>query len=477
MLIEILYSLVILFLGIYLCRITILSIHARIHDEQVVKTPVLTDLPIVTVQLPVYNEKEVVERLINAVCSLDYPRNRLQVQVLDDSTDVTTSLIAQCAAKWKEQGVMIEHIRRSDRRGHKAGNLSNALPLAKGEFIAIFDADFIPEREWLLHTLAHFYQPGGERLGLIQTRWSHLNAGDSALTYAQNLAVDQFAIAQSTRSRINLWSSFYGSAGLWRKTCVIEAGGWSADTFSEDLDMAYRAQLCGWKIGYDARVLAAAELPPSMFAYKQQQFFWSKGNIQVVRILWKRMQNAPVSIVQLMDALLFATWPVNYLLLLSLAVVQIVTLSSPISYAGWFDFFALGVVSASVIPPMLDALQGKPQPPLHLLLMTGISVNVTAGLFSGIFSPIREEARATTPRSANANNILFTRTSPLIQTTIIELLLMGSSLFGCLVAFQQGRWWLMILLVNYALGYGWVGVQSISELFQSHFRRQIANAE
>ena len=241
--------------------------------------------------------------------------------------------------------------------------------------------------------------------------------------------------------------------------------------------MAYRAQLCGWKIGYDARVLAAAELPPSMFAYKQQQFFWSKGNIQVVRILWKRMQNAPVSIVQRMDALLFATWPVNYLLLLSLAVVQIVTLSSPISYAGWFDFFALGVVSASVIPPMLDALQGKPQPPLHLLLMTGISVNVTAGLFSGIFSPIREEARATTPRSANANNILFTRTSPLIQTTIIELLLMGSSLFGCLVAFQQGRWWLMILLVNYALGYGWVGVQSISELFQSHFRRQIANAE
>jgi cellulose synthase/poly-beta-1,6-N-acetylglucosamine synthase-like glycosyltransferase len=477
MLIETLYSLVILFLGIYLYRIAGLSIHARIHDQQIVEMPVVTDLPVVTIQLPVYNEKDVVERLINAVCVLDYPRDRLQIQVLDDSTDITTSLIDQCTAKWREQGVMIEHIRRLDRRGHKAGNLANALPLAKGEFIAIFDADFIPEREWLIHTIAHFFRPGGEHLGLVQTRWRHLNADDSALTYAQNLAVDQFAMAQSTRTRINLWSSFYGSAGLWRKVCIVEAGGWSSDTFSEDLDMAYRAQLCGWKIGYDARVLAAAELPPSMLAYKQQQFFWSKGNIQVVRILWDPMQNASVSAIQRLDALLFATWPVNYMLLMALALIQILTLFLPTSYVGLLDFMALCIVSLSTLPTILDSFRGRLQIPVHLLLMTGISVNITAGLFSGVLSPIREEARATTPRSLNGNSRLLIRTSPLIQTTIIELVLMGLSLFGCLVAFQQERWWLMILLVNYVLGYGWVGVQSALELFQSYFRRQIVNAE
>jgi cellulose synthase/poly-beta-1,6-N-acetylglucosamine synthase-like glycosyltransferase len=471
-----LYVLVIVLLGIYLYRITILSIHARMHDQRMVEATVIETFPFVTVHLPVYNEKDVVERLIDAVCSMDYPRDRLQIQVLDDSTDVTTSLIAQCAAKWKERGLMIEHIRRPDRRGHKAGNLAHALPLARGEFIAIFDADFIPAREWLMHTISHFFHPNGERLGLVQTRWSHLNAADSALTYAQDLAVHQFAIAQSTRSRINLWSSFYGSAGLWRKNCLIEAGGWSADTFSEDLDMAYRAQLHGWRIDYDARIFAAAELPPSMLAYKQQQFFWSKGNIQVVRILWKRMQNSTISWLQHMDALLFATWPLNYVLLLSLTFIQILTLFFSISHIKVLDFIALCVVSSSTIPPLMDALQGKPQIPLHLPLMTGISVNMTAGFFSGIFSPIREQARATTPRSANAGRLQLRR-SPLLQTTILELVLTGLCLLGCFIAFQHGRWWLMIVLSGCVLGYGWVGTQSLFEISQAYFHRQIENAD
>ena len=477
MLIEILYFLVILFLGIYMFRITGLSIHARIHDQESTVVPANDDLPVVTVQLPVYNEKDVIERLIDAVCMLNYPQDRLQIQVLDDSTDVTTSLIEQYVAEWRKKGVMIEHVRRSDRRGHKAGNLANALPLAKGEYIAIFDADFMPEPEWLLQTIAHFFQPGGERLGLVQTRWRHLNAGDSALTYAQNLAVDQFAISQSTRTRINLWSSFYGSAGLWRKASIVEVGGWSADTFSEDLDMAYRVQLGGWKIAYDAKVLAAAELPPSMLAYKQQQFFWSKGNIQVVRILWKRLQNAAVSPLQRIDALLFATWPVNYLLLLALALVQIFTLFWTVPNLEWFDFMAICVVASSFIPAIVDTFRGRLQIPVHLLLMVGISVNITAGLFSGLFSPIREEDRATTPRSGQMNSGLLTRTNPLIQTTLIELVLLVLCSLGCFMAFQQGRWWVLIVLINFAQGYGWVGIQSTLELLQSYSRRQIANVE
>lgn len=476
MLIEILYSLVILFLGIYIFRITGLSIHARIHEQKSIAMPAKVDLPVLTIQLPVYNEKDVVERLIDAVCMLNYPHDRLQIQVLDDSTDVTTSLIEQYVAKWRKKGVIIEHVRRSDRRGHKAGNLVNALPLSKGEFIAIFDADFLPEPEWLLHTMAHFFQPGGEHLGLVQTRWKHLNSNDSALTYAQNLAVDQFAIAQSSRVHMNLWSSFYGSAGVWRKACIVEAGGW-ASVISEDLDLAYRAQLCGWKIGYDSRVLAAAELPPSMLAYKQQQYFWSKGNIQVVRILWERMKNAAVSSpLQWIDALLFATWPVNYMLLTALSFVQLLTLFFPVTHIEYLDFMALCVVSASILPPIIDSLMGRLQFPIHLWLMVGISINITDGLFSGMFSPIREEPRGTTPRSASANK-LHVRTSPLIRTTIIELFFWGFSLFGCLIAYQQERWWLLLLLVNFVMGYGWVGMQSAFELFQSYSHRQISNVE
>src|SRR5690349_16584031 len=169
-----------------------LSIHARMRKWESSDVTTGNDLPVVTVQLPVYNEKAVINRLLDAVCSLDYPHDRLQIQVLDDSTDVTTDLISQNIKTWRAHGLEIEHIRRADRRGHKAGNLAHALPLAKGEFIAIFDADFVPAPEWLRNTIRHFLRPGEENLGLVQTRWSNLNANASMLTHAQNMAFDQF---------------------------------------------------------------------------------------------------------------------------------------------------------------------------------------------------------------------------------------------------------------------------------------------
>jgi cellulose synthase/poly-beta-1,6-N-acetylglucosamine synthase-like glycosyltransferase len=463
-----LYILIVCLLGVYLHRIIVLSIHARMRRWENSDGAAVDHLPMVTVQLPVYNEKVVINRLLDAVCSLDYPPDRLQIQVLDDSTDVTTELISQSVKTWRQHGLDIEHVRRADRRGHKAGNLANALPLAKGEFIAIFDADFVPAPEWLRNTIRHFLRPGSERLGLVQTRWSNMNANASMLTYAQNIAFDQFAIAQTTRTRIGLWSSFYGSAGLWRKTCIEEAGGWSSDTFSEDLDMAYRAQLCGWRIGYDATILAAAELPPTMLAYKQQQFFWSKGNIQVVRILWNRLLN--VAMLQRLDAILFSTWPITHVLLLLRLIVQLLTLIWPVPWINQLDFAALIVLSAGFIPTVIDLLRGRFQVPLHLSLGIGISVNVTAGLLAGLFGSIAESPRATTPRSADADAI-SPRGPVLDLVTAIELVLSALAFIGCMAAFQQGRWWLILILLNDVNGYGWVGAQSLLESLKMNFRR------
>lgn len=470
---TVLYILIIGMLSIYLHRVIGLSIHARVRkwqDDGIIGAP---DLPIVTVQLPVYNEKVVIRRLLDAVCSLDYPPDRLQIQVLDDSTDITTELIAQSVDTWCQRGIWIEHVRRSDRRGHKAGNLANALPLADGEFIAIFDADFVPEPAWLRNAVRYFLRPNSEHLGLVQTRWSHLNAGDSLLTYAQNLAIDQFAIAQTTRTRIGLWSSFYGSAGLWRKTCIEEAGGWSSDTFSEDLDMAYRAQLCGWTMGYDSTILAAAELPPSMLAYKQQQFFWSKGNMQVVRILLDRLLNAKIPLLQRLDAILFATWPITHLLLLLRIIVQLLLLIWPVAWINLLDFGALVVLAIGFIPTLIDWLRGRLHVPLHLSLGIGISVNVTAGLLFGLFGPVGEDTRATTPRSAEANTVP-NRGAAVDIITITELVLAVLAITGCIVAFQQGRWWLTLMLLNDAQGYGWVGTQSLWEILKSHSQRVTA---
>lgn len=470
-LLTILYMLIIVFLAIYLYRIVALFIHAQMQKRKDASMPVEADLPTVTVQLPVYNERAVVNDLLDSVSGLDYPHDRLQIQVLDDSTDVTTQMIKQRIEMWKKRGVDIEYVRRMDRRGHKAGNLANALPLARGEFIAIFDADFVPEPAWLRAAVRHFLHPSSERLGLVQTGWRHSNANASLLTYAQNLAVNQFALAQTTRTSMGLWSSFYGSAGLWRKACIEEAGGWSSATFSEDLDIAYRAQLSGWTIGYESAILAAGELPPSMLAYKQQQYFWSKGNIQVSRILWKRLLNVAISPLQRLDAILFSTWPVLYLLFLLCIIVQFLSLVWVPAWVNLLDCIAMVVLSVAFIPTLIDMLRGKFQIPIHLSLGIGMSANITMGLLAGMFGSIGADSRATTPRSADSNTIV-TRGVALDSLTVIELGLAVLALIGCMLAFQQGRLWLILVLVSDIQGLAWVGGQSLWEILKLNSHRE-----
>ncbi|UZH54193.1 glycosyltransferase family 2 protein [Salinimicrobium tongyeongense] len=231
--------------------------------------------PFVTIQLPLYNEKPVVERLLRNIAEIDYPHHKLEVQVLDDSTDDSAELTAQIITELRAEGFPIQHLTRKNRMGFKAGALKAGLDAAKGEFIAIFDSDFLPKPDWLKKTVPYFKN---ERLGVVQTRWGHLNADYSLLTKLQAFLLDyHFILEQTGRNFGKHFINFNGTAGIWRKTCILDAGNWQGDTLTEDLDLSYRAQLKGWKFKYLKEVVTPAELPITIEAARSQQFRWNKG--------------------------------------------------------------------------------------------------------------------------------------------------------------------------------------------------------
>ncbi|WP_070137021.1 cellulose synthase family protein [Crocinitomix algicola] len=263
----------------------------KVFTARKVSTPQKTqhkEKPTVTIQLPVYNEKYVIERLLESAISINYPTNKLQIQLLDDSTDETTEII-QNFIKKRKFNCELEHIRRPDRTGFKAGALSYGLNTAKGEFIAIFDADFIIQQNFLLETIPHF---SNDKIGVVQTKWQHINEDYSLLTRAQAIMLNtHFSIEQLGRSASNAFINFNGTAGVWRKKCIEDAGGWQADTLTEDLDLSYRAQIKKWRFVYKFEVGSPAELPVTFEAFRTQQFRWSKGAAECVNknisLLWK----------------------------------------------------------------------------------------------------------------------------------------------------------------------------------------------
>lgn len=247
-------------------------------------------VPFVTVQLPMYNEMYVAERIIDVVALQEYPKDRFQIQVLDDSTDETVEIVRKKVAEYKALGFDIEHIHRVNRQGYKAGALQDAMPRVKGDFIAIFDADFAPRPDFLRTTMTYFEDP---KVGIVQTRWEHLNADYSFLTKFQALALNvHFTVEQAGRSYGNLLLQFNGTAGVWRKKVIEEAGGWASDTLTEDLDLSFRAQIKGYKIQYLEKLESPAELPVEMNGLKGQQFRWNKGGAQNARKLLKLVWGA-----------------------------------------------------------------------------------------------------------------------------------------------------------------------------------------
>ncbi len=244
-------------------------------------------LPRVTVQLPIFNEMYVANRLIDAVCELDYPRELLQIQVLDDSTDETTEIAELSVRRHAERGFDIQYLHRVDRVGYKAGALEAGLKEASGEFIAIFDADFVPPRDFLLRTIGYFDE---ENVGMVQARWGHLNADYSLLTRIQSILLDaHFVLEHGGRNRAGCFFNFNGTAGVWRRAAIDNAGGWQHDTLTEDLDLSYRAQLKGWRFVFLPDVISPAEVPVEMNSFKSQQHRWAKGSIQTCLKLMPRI--------------------------------------------------------------------------------------------------------------------------------------------------------------------------------------------
>jgi cellulose synthase/poly-beta-1,6-N-acetylglucosamine synthase-like glycosyltransferase len=290
---ELLYAAALLVLAVYgLNSLLLTAVYwlraGPAHQTQVSKGPPAT-FPMVTVQLPIFNERYVVERLLGAVGGLDYPRERLQIQVVDDSTDETRDIVDRVAARMRARGTDIQVRRRPRAAGYKGGALAEAMPTARGEFLAIFDADFLPPADFLTRTLPSFSDP---TVGCVQTRWEHVNAGYSLFTKVQAAGIDgHFIVEQEARNRMGWFIGFNGSAGIWRRSCIESAGGWSGDTLTEDLDLSYRAQLAGWRFAFRTDVTVPGEVPAQMDAYKRQQFRWAKGSVQcamkLLPALWR----------------------------------------------------------------------------------------------------------------------------------------------------------------------------------------------
>ncbi|HEY9165620.1 MAG TPA: cellulose synthase family protein [Candidatus Kryptonia bacterium] len=305
----------------------------KYRNRQISRSAVMTEFPAVTIQLPVYNELYVVNRAIDAVCSLDYPKDKLEIQILDDSTDETSAIISQKVIEKTNQGFDVQHLRRGNRQGYKAGALNYGLLKAKGEFIAIFDADFMPRPDFLRKTFPNFSDP---KVGLVQTRWEHINSDYSLLTRAQAIALDgHFVIEQQVRNKAGFFINFNGTAGIWRRSCIDDAGGWESDTLAEDLDLSYRAQLKGWRFVFMKEYTSPAELPADISGLRSQQFRWTKGAIEAAKKLLPKVWRSPLPLrIKLHSTVhLCASMVYPFVLLIGILQVPIVF----IKHSGQYD--------------------------------------------------------------------------------------------------------------------------------------------
>ena len=280
------------------------------------------EIPKVTIQLPVYNELYVMQRLLDNIAQIDYPKDKLEIQVLDDSTDESFAQTAQHIRELQKTGLDIQHITRKNREGFKAGALKEGLKIAKGEYIAIFDADFLPKKDWLKNTVPYFKDP---EIGVVQTRWSHLNRDYSILTRVQAFALDaHFTLEQVGRNSKGHFINFNGTAGVWRKECILDAGNWEGDTLTEDLDLSYRAQLKMWKFKYLEEVETPAELPMVISAARSQQFRWNKGGAEnFQKMAWRVFKSHDVSFKTKLHSFLHLLNSTMFLNILIVAILSI----------------------------------------------------------------------------------------------------------------------------------------------------------
>lgn len=404
----------------------------------------LVNLPLVTIQLPLYNEKYVACRLIDAICKMDYPQDRLEIQVLDDSEDDSSFAILQAVQMYRLKGFDIHYMTRENRSGFKAGALRMGTQCAKGEFIAIFDADFVPPPEFLKKSLRYFSDP---RIGLVQCRWGHINEKYSTLTEAQALSLDlHFLVEQNAKSFTHLFMNFNGTAGVWRTSCIIDSGGWQTGTLVEDMDLSYRAQMRGWKLFFDKDTVVSAELPVQMNAAKRQQFRWAKGTTQLaMKLLGDILLCKKIPLDTKFQAFIQLTRHIVYPLFLAQFIIFPILLNLDIAtyrvawppYFGLILYILLGPLTYIYVIRWIWPTQwvSKAKQYWNLILFAaGISINNTVAVFDAMFSKKNEFLR--TPKfGIKSKNDKWKHKDyvlPFTRTTLLEIFF---SLYGCLAVF------------------------------------------
>src|ERR1043166_7427179 len=430
-------------------------------------------LPKVTMQLPIFNEVYVVERLLRSVSELDYPRHLLQIQVLDDSTDDTREIVSTCAEELCRRGFNVQLIHRVDRTGFKAGALAAGLESAEGEFVCILDADFVPPSDLLRRTIDFFTDP---KVGMIQTRWGHLNRGYSLLTRAQAMFLDgHLLLEQTARSRSGRFFNFNGTAGLWRRSCIEQSGGWEYDTPCEDLDLSYRAQLAGWKFIFLSDVVTPAELPVDMNGFKSQQHRWTKGSIQTCKKLLPRIwrSNLPFAIKAEATGHLVSNFA--YLLLACLCVLLHPSTGGP--QTGWVRTLLIDIpifLTASVsVAVFYVCAQRELHPrnwmkqmlllPCLLALGIGLSLNNARAVLEAIFNHQSDFTR--TPKYGIERNSQSWRPSKnrALQSTLPLVELAFGLYFSYFVwfAISKGQFLSVPFLLMFQCGFFYVALSSL----------------
>jgi len=335
------YFFVLIVLAIYgWHRYYLVYLYMRNRGNGAKPGPALDPLPVVTIQLPLYNEMYVADRLIEAVCRIEYPREKLEIQVLDDSTDETRGIAELAVRRFATEGIDIKYLHRTDRHGYKAGALEAGLRTARGEFVAIFDADFIPTSDFLSRLMPHF---SDAKVAMVQARWGHINQDYSLLTKIQSILLDgHFVLEHGGRHRSGRFFNFNGTAGIWRRVAIDDGGGWQHDTLTEDLDLSYRTQLRGWRFVFVSDVIAPAEVPVEMNAFKSQQFRWAKGSIQTCRKLLPRILRADLPLGVKAEAFFHLTANFNYPFMCVLSVLMFPAMV--IRYnMGWYEMLLIDV--------------------------------------------------------------------------------------------------------------------------------------
>ena len=439
------------------------------------------DAPFVTIQLPIFNERYVVKRLIDNIVNLDYPKDKFEIHVLDDSTDDTVDISREKVNEYKAQGYNIELITRTDRKGFKAGALKEGMQYAKGEFIAIFDADFLPNKDFLRRTLAQFKNP---KVGVVQTKWEHLNQGYSILTELQAFQLNvHFTVEQFGRQAGNLMLQFNGTGGIWRKECIESAGGWEADTLTEDLDLSYRAQLKGWQIVYLEEVLSPAELPAEMNGLKSQQFRWMKGGAETARKMLPTVWKSNLSMLQKIHASshLLASSVFLSVFVVGVFSVPLIFLINPLGIQNEiFPFFLSGflsIVMVYYVANVQHTWKGESKFrlilkfiflfPIFLALSMGLSLHNSLAVLQGYFGKQTPFIRTpkfglkTTSDSMNNKNYLSKK---LPFTTILEGVFAIYFIIAIFLGIQYQQWTFLILHILLAVGYSTIFYLSVKHL-------------